>query len=479
MREVDQDVPMIVLVMVMGINIKNIGKIIFFPILTILVILTACKKNDYPKQNINASIKQKQDSLKIAINVIFNDPGVFALNTLVNQRNFTFNLTGKKKNDSQIKVLSVIKPTVFESYRLINNKTYIRRYFAFGSDTLNFNFRKDSTIYSGNKKNNIINTLVNDNDVFSVYSKADTPNYTDEYKRKYEDNLTKLKQESNQFSSDQYKSITEYLRLYFYDKIFNIDFSKKTHPEIIKKLDVYYQEIFDNVSLLDEINTISSKRLVYNLLRFVAFKNNKTNLIESLDLLDKRLYKTQAFEGFLLDYTESLSNSLTIKDKENIQKYISGDKLNNLYLNKTQKLPTSLLSSNLQSITKSSTLKEIFQVNKKSLILIDLWATWCIPCLNEMPAWNEMQKKFGKNVTFLRFSIDKDKKKWEQYLKSKGGEEELNYIMTSPTHPFIKWFKIDLIPRYILLDSNYNILSDDFIRPSDPSFSNQLQKYMK
>lgn len=77
---------------------------------------------------------------------------------------------------------------------------------------------------------------------------------------------------ANTYNNAEQGFIIDYLTLYFYNKIFNIDFSKVNDPKTIEQLDFYYKEIFDNIKLLDKLNTILNKNILYNLLRFTSFK---------------------------------------------------------------------------------------------------------------------------------------------------------------------------------------------------------------
>lgn len=66
----------------------------------------------------------------------------------------------------------------------MKNKTVVKRYFVFKEDTLSFKFCRDCiNSYSGNAKNNILNILINDNNVFAVQTPNNIINYIEEQRK--------------------------------------------------------------------------------------------------------------------------------------------------------------------------------------------------------------------------------------------------------------------------------------------------------
>ncbi len=53
------------------------------------------------------------------------------------------------------------------------------------------------------------------------------------------------------------------------------------------------------------------------------------------------------------------------------------------------------------------------------IICVNLWATWCEPCIAEMPMLNQIKSDFnGRNIEFLSLSVDKDSVKLARFLKN-------------------------------------------------------------
>jgi hypothetical protein len=53
--------------------------------------------------------------------------------------------------------------------------------------------------------------------------------------------------------------------------------------------------------------------------------------------------------------------------------------------------------------------------------------------------------------------------------------DESNYIISNSSHPFIKYFEISSIPRFLLFNNKFEVISDDFDRPSDNNFDIKLK----
>jgi len=112
---------------------------------------------------------------------------------------------------------------------------------------------------------------------------------------------------------------------------------------------------------------------------------------------------------------------------------------------------------------------------KGKYVYIDVWATWCKPCLREIPALKNLEKQYhGKNIEFLSISIDNKRTsgswkqaeaKWRKMVASKSLTGVQLYA--GQNLKFIQEYQISSIPRFILIDPKGTIVDANTLRPSD------------
>ena len=114
---------------------------------------------------------------------------------------------------------------------------------------------------------------------------------------------------------------------------------------------------------------------------------------------------------------------------------------------------------------------------KGKVVLIDVWATWCNPCRQEMPALKKLEQELhGKDVVFLGVSIDRDadKEKWLNFVNQEGLQGI--QLHASGGEQLSKDYSISGIPRFILIDKQGNIAAENAPRPSSSTLKELIEK---
>lgn len=119
---------------------------------------------------------------------------------------------------------------------------------------------------------------------------------------------------------------------------------------------------------------------------------------------------------------------------------------------------------------------------KGKYVYIDVWATWCGPCRQEIPHLQKLEESLkGKKIAFVSLSIDKpeDTDKWKKMVADKqlGGTQLIAENAWDST--FVKDYCIVSIPRFILIDPKGIIVDSDTLRPSEPELLERLNKLLK
>lgn len=98
-------------------------------------------------------------------------------------------------------------------------------------------------------------------------------------------------------------------------------------------------------------------------------------------------------------------------------------------------------------------------------VYVDLWASWCVPCVREVPHLKALEHSLENDkVVFVSISCDTDRAAW---LKKKEALALHGNQFINADNKLCEKLNVNGIPRFLIYDPNGNLLNPNATRPSN------------
>jgi len=385
--------------------------------IAICLLLSSCKHKGTTQFDINGEVKNLN-----GVKVVLEQNGAVLDSAIIENNHFT--LTGIVWDKMQCNIVfSDPKPFMVKGKRI--NKGWLHAVDIFVEDNASYKFYADGPS----------EILYND---YKVITSSKAQQKFEEYRLSYQKERKKIK---------------DYL----------IYLGVKQDSALQLKNDQLYTQYTDSIRLnekaLGQLNSKLTRQFI------VKDPNNYAALYFLSEAPD--VYKNVSFYNYINQRIkkEYLGHPFVKKFKKKLETAIKMDTIN----------------TNLK-VKAVNSLKKEFNYNnyaESKLIIIDFWATWCAPCLKELPYALKFEKEFSnKKVSYVFLSFDENEKVWAKQSQLLGLKN--SYLLEAKNKEYINnELDISTIPRYIILNNKGDVLVADAPSPSTNNLKALVNELLK
>jgi len=224
-------------------------------------------------------------------------------------------------------------------------------------------------------------------------------------------------------------------------------------------------------------------------------KGNAGNIPDSLRsmFLDLRQKELNAKINFIKKHTDSYYALNTFYYSVLNSRYIDPDSLSAVFflfsnklkhtvvgkqadsiINKKLLLPLNKLLPGISFKTDSGNTYSIAHYKDKQYVLICFWASWCGPCIKNIPLLKKLDDTYrSKGLQLISISIDVEEERWKFALM----KNPMPWLQTCTLPKYIadqtimKNFSVDAIPQYFLIDKTGKVVYNNFQSRDSDNYS--------
>jgi thiol-disulfide isomerase/thioredoxin len=436
-------------------------KLKYFFSLVIFFLLYSCKEKN---TGLNITLNSESELDTIYVSELITGTEIIQLYKNTNLKNTLLN-----------------NPTVAEIHNKEKDNIYLT-ILAKNKD-LNISIKQDSSITTNDKIDSLLNYLWKSNNqfisenssfIFQTKNLDSIPILFEKFRTKREKKIKKFKEQFSPEIADilYYQNDARiYSFLFYLGRV-----AKELEPnnsyfdfiEKIPKADKILKSLPDIYLYKYEVEYLRKNRTIESIPDFLKFIEQKTDNKDLADFLKanylKALIESPSYwqKHEKIFNTEILSEVLKTEEK-------------NIYHSLIEKSTSNFYASQNGQIAYLFDAEDKFGngINLKNfsgkVIFIDVWATWCGPCISHRPKVLEFAKKFkGRDdIEILLISVDSSKEKWLSYLEKENKELGSNlFIKNGMRTEFGNNYNIKSIPRYILIGKDGKIINSNINEPS-------------
>ena len=174
-------------------------------------------------------------------------------------------------------------------------------------------------------------------------------------------------------------------------------------------------------------------------------------------------------EPAIEDYKKGVQNTY-LKNRFLADYKTAMDKLHN------SKVPELAVLQPANDLGGPELLTKLLEKYKGKVVYLDVWATWCGPCIAGMEASQKLREKLkGKNVVFVYLCMDSpNETSWKNIIAAKHMEGENYFLDKTQSSILGKTLNISAVPLYVVVDQQGKIVDPKAPAPLEPATLNLI-----
>ena len=214
-------------------------------------------------------------------------------------------------------------------------------------------------------------------------------------------------------------------------------------------------------------------------------QSSYTDWLQTFDGLSRKPFQPKSKKILLERCIREIGDSFSAKDLNRyLDKYLEITQDTLLYNEIREQY--NLAADTNQLILKDkngrqTTFQKLLEDNKGKVLYVDFWASWCVPCREEMAPSAKLRKEYeGKDLVFVYLAFKDTESSWQKAIEQEGlSALSTNFFITNAKNSkMLEKIKLELIPRYLLFDKQGNIVEMNAPRPSDKKIKATIDKYL-